>query len=348
MKILIYTDVHWSKSSSIIREKDVRLTNTFKSVMWAERLAEKENCSEIICLGDFFDSPDLTAEELTAVSYMQWACMPHYFLVGNHETSRSDNSVSSVDILSLHPRIKIIDEICGMIATPTTEFIFVPYISEDNRKSLNEYIQSLSKEDGLAGDCKRIVFSHNDLKIQYGAYKSANGFEVEDIAKSCDLFINGHLHNGAEVQKGIINLGNLTGQNFSEDATIYPHCAMILDTDTLEYTLYENPYAFKFYKANITMIEEFEAFKSLLGDNSVVSLHTIDSLSSAITESLENMRDCGKIVAYRLTIHSDKLCDDEKQTNELHLDHLNQFVTYVSEKYDNSDILKEELSLICR
>lgn len=46
----------------------------------------------------------------------------------------------------------------------------------------------------------------------------------------------------------VINVGNLTGQNFSEDAKKYSHGCIIFDTNTGECNLYENPYAFNFYK----------------------------------------------------------------------------------------------------
>ena len=68
-----------------------------------------------------------------------------------------------------------------------------------------------------------------------GPFISKTGFTIEDIENNCDLFINGHLHNGMKITNKIINLVNLTGQNFSEDALRYEHKIMILDTHTLEY-----------------------------------------------------------------------------------------------------------------
>lgn len=71
MKILLYTDVHVSEFSSIIRsmgEKySTRLENLIASINWAEKIATENNCDEIICLGDFFDKPELNSSELTAM-----------------------------------------------------------------------------------------------------------------------------------------------------------------------------------------------------------------------------------------------------------------------------------------
>ena len=51
MKILIRTDVHWCKFSSVIREIDdkysVRLKHLINSVNWTERLAEEQGCDMI-------------------------------------------------------------------------------------------------------------------------------------------------------------------------------------------------------------------------------------------------------------------------------------------------------------
>ena len=67
MRYLIYTDVHWCTYSSIIRSRgetySKRIENLITSINWAENLALEKGCNEIICLGDFFDKPDLTSEE---------------------------------------------------------------------------------------------------------------------------------------------------------------------------------------------------------------------------------------------------------------------------------------------
>ena len=43
----------------------------------------------------------------------------------------------------------------------------------------------------------------------------------------------------------------MTGQNFSEDGFKYSHCVGILDTNTLDIELINNPYALNFYKIEI-------------------------------------------------------------------------------------------------
>lgn len=72
MKVAICGDVHWSTSSSIIRQRGTnyseRLENLIKSVNWFEDLSKEENCDMNIYLGDFFDRPDLNSQEISALS----------------------------------------------------------------------------------------------------------------------------------------------------------------------------------------------------------------------------------------------------------------------------------------
>ena len=234
MKVLVVGDIHWSTYSSILRSRgnnfSTRLEYLIKSLNWVENISKEYGCEEEIFLGDTFDKPDLTAEEISALTEIDWCSKPRvrHFIVGNHESdiaSLNHNSTQilhKVGVIEDTPYIYPVDE--------TTEFLFLPYITEDNRKPISEYMKNRVKEKKL------IVFSHNDIKdFQMGMFLSKTGFAIKDIEDNCALYINGHLHNGGWVSpRKILNLGNLTGQNFSEDAFKYEHHIGILDTDTLE------------------------------------------------------------------------------------------------------------------
>ena len=102
MKILIYSDVHFSQDSSIVRsmgEKySTRLEYLIKSLNWAEELAEKEHCFYVFNLGDMFDKPNLNAMEITAFKDIKWSNKPHYILVGNHDSNVNSLQYSSSEI----------------------------------------------------------------------------------------------------------------------------------------------------------------------------------------------------------------------------------------------------------
>ena len=244
MKLMVCGDVHFSQYSSILRKNgdkySLRLEKLIASVNWVENLAVEKGCIRTIYLGDFFDSSVLNSFELSALREIKWNSTEHIFICGNHETSQHSLINNSVNFLSMCDTITVFNE-PKKIVEDNVELCFLPYIFEDSRESISSYFGN--KEN------KRIIFSHNDIKgIQLGSVISTNGFEINDIENNCDLFLNGHLHNGYKVTDKIINVGNLSGQNFSEDAFKYDHVVLILDTDTLRCEVYRNPYAFNFYK----------------------------------------------------------------------------------------------------
>ena len=187
-----------------------------------------------------------------------------------------------------------------------------------------------------------IIFSHNDIKgLRYGQFESKVGFTIEEIEKECSLYINGHLHNQQQVTRKILNLGNLTGQNFSEDAEIYSHSIAVVDTDTLDVELITNPYALKFYKFNI----ETDDF-SILDKCDEYSLLTIKTYSKYIDDIRKYLAD-KKVCCYRILTVPEISNKGTEEIKELwKVDHLQQFKDFVLSNLDNSDVLKEELSLL--
>ena len=251
MKYFIFADPHWSSYSSIVRSRgeiySTRLENLIKTINWIELEAQKQNCDAIICLGDFFDKSELNSEEITALQEIKWANMRHYMLVGNHEMGRNDLEISSAHLFALIPNVAVIDIPYMYNEQNNTSIMFLPYVLENNRKPLKEYF------DGMEHCENRIIFSHNDIAgIQLGNFVSTSGFSIKEIEENCNLFINGHLHNDTEIGNKIINVGNITGQNFSEDAFAHTHKALILDTDEKSLIPVVNPHAMNFYKLDLT------------------------------------------------------------------------------------------------
>ena len=342
-KILLYTDVHLSTSSSIIRKRghnySDRLENVIKSVTWAENKAVELGCDEIICLGDFFDKPILNDEELTALTEIQWSNLPHTFIVGNHESSVDGlrfNSVKSLQGFNFN----IVSEVT-VRSNDNVDLVFIPYILEENRKPLRDY---LKKEK------YNIIFSHNDIKgIRYGKIESPHGFELSEIEDCCKLFLNGHLHNGTFLNKNktILNLGNLTGQNFGEDAFNYSHCALVVDTETFELTFIENPHAYNFYKIDIEKASDISRVKSKLKNNAVVSFRCLDSLEPTLRDYLVNE---SLINTYKINVYSDDNREDTTLDSELmnSVDHLKQFRDFILEQLGSSKVVQEEVYEVCK
>ena len=343
MKILIYTDNHFCEKSSIISKigdkYTQRLENQIKSLNWAENLAYKNGCSMVICAGDFFDKPNLTQQELTALNEIQWSSdIEHFFLVGNHESEETDLHYSSAEALSGDREGFWTISKPSLMSYKQFELAFLPYVKESLKKEIIEYFPEQK--------AKRLLISHNDLLgIQMGPTVSAVGFKPEDLASICDLCVNGHLHNGQKINSKVINLGNLTGKDFGEDAFRYKHNVMLFDTDTFTYELVPNPYAFNFYKIEINEKADL-VILDRLADNAVVQVKCKDNLVAELREKLASKSN---IIETRVFITRDIINPETAgDVADLTVDENVKFAECCREKLENTKILEEELAEVLR
>lgn len=346
MKICIYSDPHWSTYSSILRQRGIkyskRLEGLINSINWVESLAKNNYCNEIYCLGDFFDRNNLTAEEITALNDICWSDLPHLFLVGNHEITTSNLEMNSLNVLR---------KIGNVIDKPSIKYIngcnlvFLPYLDEDTRQPLKEILDGLWLQQP-----KTIIFSHNDIRgIQYGAYTSEFGFSLDEIENNCNMFINGHLHNCNFVNKRddipVLNIGNLTGLNFTENAFECKHFACILDTDTLDLQFYENPYAFYFYSIN-TISNEFQLDTlDILPNNSLVSVKVVENLLPKVKDKLNRNYN---VIAHREVIIPDNNVTTGEHITLTKVNHIDKFKEFCLSQLGNLELVKKELNEICK
>lgn len=339
MKIAIYSDNHFQQYSSIVRDRgdkySVRLENQIQSINWVEHIAKLQNCDQVVCAGDFFDKDTLNQEELTQLSDIEWSDLRHYFLVGNHELGVKSLVYNSANIFRQH-NFKVVSEPFRFIAGDSSDVLFLPYIQEEDRKPLDEYYHRVPFR-------KTVIISHNDIQgIQMGQFVSKCGFSIDDIEQNCDLFINGHIHNGSFITPKIINIGNLTGQNFSEDASMYHHQCMVLDTETLAYTIYDNPNQLNFFKIDYKGGMDIS---HLNDQNAVVSFTVSEEDYDALKDSIKDMN----IIKSRVTVtYKAQTLEDNEQIRDLKIDHIQQFMDYVQKNIGTNDIIQQELERICK
>lgn len=351
MKILIYSDNHFSEYSSIFRSKNQalgfsnRLINQIDCINWVERTADETGCELIICAGDFFDKPDLTSVELTALKEINWSSISHYFLVGNHELGRHDLFYNSVNALNA-PNTHIIDDIISVELNDFTSLCFVPYQLNINNTPLSKLLINMPKKE------KRIVISHNDIAgIQLGQFISKDGFDISDIQSCCNLFINGHIHNGAKLAEGVYNIGNLTGQNFSEDGFKFKHNVILLDTNTLNVEFINNPYAVYFYKIDSTSVPNpIEFVDYTLGNIKNKTVFTLKCKSNFV-EQIRNLIDekyNDNIYDYRIVVSDDNVKNtfDTTVIKPSNIDHIQKFKDSFIEKYGVNDLILSELQAV--
>lgn len=341
MKILLFTDLHMCPQASIINKWGTkypkRLENCIETVNWLERKAEEHHCEYIINLGDFFDRPDLSSETITACNDIEWSEIKHYHIVGNHDASNSSLTFNSVNRLSADKHV-IIDR-PGILQLNDCDICFLPYITECDRKPLHEYFNERQPAR------RRIILSHNDISgIQLGPVLSRTGFSLEEIEANCDFFINGHLHNGQAITPKVINLGNTTGKDFGENAFMYSHCIAILDTLTMSLEYIENPYAYNFYKVDVNTEIDLACLKNLK-PNAVVSIkcdHKLVEQVRQLVKEISNIIDSRVILVrqYETTTDATEL--------DFTVDHLARFIECCKSTIENSALLEEELSEICK
>lgn len=344
IKVLIAGDVHWSQYSSIWRSRNKlhssRLDNLIYSVNWIEEQAVYNSCSAIIYMGDFFDSNHLNAEEISALQYIRWAPTSHVFITGNHETNVSSLEYSTADLFKLCPDARVISTPEQYFIDGTDcEFCFLPYILERDRQPLHAYFGNQST--------KRIIFSHNDLKdVNYGNFVSPEGFEVQDIHDSCDLFMNGHIHHYSQVTDKIINTGNITGQNFTENEQ-YKHGVFVLDTSSLKIDFIENPYAVNFRKLDCTKVNTKEQF-----------LHKLDSLPASVLTIRVNedfaplakaiLKEVVRpnILEYRVIVDHNQRSEYNIENTLEQIDHRKQFKEYILLTMGDTELIQGELAAV--
>lgn len=340
MRYLIFADPHWSAYSSIVRSRgkmySTRLEYLIKTMNWIESQALSNSCDSVICLGDFFDKSELNSEEITALGEIEWSMLPHHFIVGNHEMGASDLKYSSSHLFGLCPNSTVEDKPSVIYEDSGTKVVALPYVLESIREPLSTYFPATDK--------KLIILSHNDIKgIQMGKFVSTDGFELKDIVDLCSVFINGHLHNATSFDN-VINLGSITGQNFSEDAFRYRHSAMILDTEDCSIDFIENPYALNFYKIDLTThTGTVQGVLSKLGPNAVCSIKATPEQRNEVDSyisSNSNIVECRLILDMR-NVPSDTANVSYADTNKV--DHIAKFADYVRETFADADFVEDEL-----
>lgn len=344
MKICIFSDVHWSITSSLIRSRgnkySKRLEQLLAGIDWINDVAKQKNCDLMFCAGDFMDKAQLLDEEITALQDIKWNDLPCYFLCGNHESSVNDLRFSSLKILESANHIIITQPY--VLRTVPCNFLFIPYVTESIRKPLQSYINDFELKKSSK---PLVIISHNDIAgIRYaGVFLSKIGFSIDEINQNCDLFLNGHLHNSEWISNKILNLGSYSAHNFTNDSAEYQYGIWILDTDTLKLEFIENPYSFNFYKLDLLSPESLIKLDTLK-QNAVLSIKTYSNLAASIKQKLSTLPN---ILESRI-ITTDITNNQIVHIEELQSDPLAKFIEFCHANIPSSETLECELAEICK
>lgn len=293
MKILLYADPHLSMSSSLVKYVGAsgftaRLDNLIESFEWMR--TNFDYCDMVFCLGDFTDRSDLNATEITAMSKL--GAEDHHFIVGNHCRSNVSGSINTLSMFKnvyYEPTYMDLDG---------KKVLILPYRSDNY--DLSEY------------DKVDIILSHNDISgVRYGGYVNHTGFNISDILDKCDLFINGHIHSGGYVVKDkIVNLGQLTGVNFSSCGGEWEPSVGVLDTDSMSLEIIQNPFAIKYKKVEFDNVLDCKSYvDGIIGNRYVLQVKVPNKIADGVRSMINS---CPFVVGSRIIVIPDELSAYER------------------------------------
>lgn len=348
MKIGIYTDCHFSKSSSILvgssfNKYSMRLDFLVKSFKWMYDLFEEHEVCNIFNLGDLISSDVLDAETNSALSealsYSRG--IQEYWLIGNHEKKSRDSKFHSLSLIKQYPNIKIIDDF-ETIDFGSLKILMKSFTSSENSLELFQN-ECKSVKD------KSIVMTHQVYK---GMIPGMVGYDLdyEEIIKNKNILniFNGHIHSARDEGK-YCQVGSISGMSFGDDYSRFLPSIIIYDCETNTYKRYVNPYATLFYTIdNVSSIENFNEQLTLLPDGfKLLRIKVPISFREEFSDYLNRnpeILDKNNIISYRIKLINENIVKDSSEIhsiiqNRSVIDSLKDFTNRSDTPYSKEDMI---------
>lgn len=318
MRILLYSDLHISRTSSILPMlSNSMYTYRQKMIMdtgeWLAQIASNEKPDLIINLGDTFDQHTVTSYDIDVASKF-FGCfkvnnyvanIPHLILVGNHEMI--NQNFNAIEILNNIEGITVIKD---AISIPTNIF---PNIQENKQLAFLpycDYKQILKYPEG------EFLFSHQDIqgsKVR-GDFVLPDGIETQDLTRY-KLVFNGHIHKSS-IFNNVVNIGSVTTHSFSDDNESVPQ-AYIFNTETLNLETFKNKACPLFRKIEITDLQQLQNYITNLDDYYKYILNVVCpfEIKEQVKQYLNKQTD--KVLNTRLNVKISK--EQNNQTTNVNL-----------------------------
>lgn len=274
-----------------------RLAHLYETIKWIDNKPCGGLFKKIVQLGDIVSKATLDAEELSMISEVgciteEWTCIRgnHGLGINNHD---SDSAVRLKEIIRRPQWLVEEDWESGKFYN----LVYLPYVLEKDRKPLSEYLE------GMDISLPTLILNHNDIKgMDYGGYIEKNGWSIEELEDWGDLIICGHIHNQQWLTDKILIVGNVDGENLTEDYRLHPHGIWRLDEgaflDGVEpkqcMEFIENPYAMKFANVEIKKEEDIAKIKAESDDRTILAITVPESLADKAQDLIDNHLAGGK------------------------------------------------------
>lgn len=347
MKVGIYADAHFSLNSSIIlgqsNSLEGRLEHLVDSFGWMYGLFRDHGVDLIVDLGDLADSYVLRAEEITAIS-RALSLNPgieEVHVLGNHERLDFDGNISSINFVDSFPRQRVVSSVETLDLGGRTATL-LPYSNGYD----DAFVEGLPATDYL--------FSHIDIfGSNTGLWSLREGVRPTVLANRFGLTVNGHIHNGSWVIPGkVLNLGSISGQNFSSRQIEWNPSVAVLDTETSGVELFANPHALVFVNSSCSTVDKVVRLSDGITEGTyAVQVRVPVSL---VDEARRVLQANPNIVASRVMTRSDKAGLEGKGFDEI--EHVNSveggfdsLVSFIDAQetlpYPREDIMRVVLEL---
>lgn len=317
-RFIFIADNHYCPNSSVVsgrrsgRYSD-RIENQLESIRWVNSFG-----LPVVHGGDFFNNSIITSEEQTSLSGVKHLLKDWVFLRGNHESAGEFDLLGALGDKVI--RVPTEAKIGGM------KTLFLPFNSSES--DIKDKYDLIIGHIGLEG-------------IPFGA----KGFNFELIDKSCDFFLNGHLHNRLELGRNKWNTGSLTAQNFSDNCVDYRKGLVIVDTVNRTLEFVENPYAFNFFK--ITWKDYLNKYMGSPAGEAMRRSTSCISISCKEGEKSEILKSGQFDSVYYLRVSEDRSVKNSTESTHnsvVEVDHLSKFRESFISKVGQSSIVLEELA----
>ena len=304
MKILMYSDIHISKTSSILPLTYDGSKYTYRQQMiidtgkYIANIADEHRPDLIINLGDTFDQHTVTSYDIDTASEF-FKCfrhlnIPHLVVVGNHEMV--NYNFNAIQLLSNITNITVISEPCSV------DTKLLPIIDGYNVTATKiadfpkiAIIPYCSHHDILEFPEGKFLFSHLDIQGASirGDITLAEGISTDLLKQKYQLVFNGHIHKPS-----------ITTHSFADDNETVPQC-YIFDTDTLDLQTFKPTICPLFRKIEIQTLDELKDKISRL-DSTYKYIITC-TCPFNIKESIKTyLNDCSSVLNFRLNVKIDK------------------------------------------
>lgn len=221
MKFAIVGDLHLGATNkkSPIGNAFVKGQHAYIDQMISEW--KEAEVTHVVFLGDIFDNERFIATDVMDYALRLFrdklADFKVFVIAGNHDMRYTNTSeVCSVSFLGLIPHVTVYDAKIGVEHFFGREWIFVPWILQDNMDKVNKWLVKLSR----SGVEKRVILGHFDIiGAAMGAGNiSQNGFDSKRLLNAATLTFSGHYHVGSEMnsdESAIIYTGTPYHMTFS-------------------------------------------------------------------------------------------------------------------------------------